>query len=108
MSRDNVVNPIVWFLASGSMMQMDAPLFPVFRLLFHFSSFACYLSAAETRLNFTEWRGAQTGTSQKQGHQRNDCFLRRKVTTRAKSIWLLINSCLKLATAYLVPTPPLH
>lgn len=68
----------IWELCSlwFNNVQMNALLFPASRLLFHFCSFACYLSAGDPRLNFTELRGARTSASQKWGHQSHDCALR--------------------------------
>lgn len=56
--------------------QIAVSLFPFSRLLFHFPSFACYLSTGDTSLKFAELRGTHTGASQKPGHQRDDCALK--------------------------------
>ena len=62
----------LWF----NNVQMNVLLLPASRLLFHFCSFACYLSARDPRPNFTELRGARMSASQKRGHQSHDCALR--------------------------------
>lgn len=65
MFGDNVKSNILLSGLCFDAVQMAVSLFPVSRLLFHFPSFACYLSTGETSLNFAELRGAQTGASQK-------------------------------------------
>lgn len=76
MFGDNVMDNVLLSGLWCDAVQMDVSLFPAPWLLFHFPSFACYLSAGETSLHFTELRGAQMGASQKPGHQRADCALK--------------------------------